>query len=77
MAKDCSMELAKYNVAFVSIWPGAVRTETILQAEDKIDDPSVIVRCIIADSRISFKSFLQRCCEMNKNCFARDFLGNC
>nr|CAB3237648.1 dehydrogenase/reductase SDR family member 1-like [Phallusia mammillata] len=29
MAKDCGMDLEKYNVAFVSVWPGPVRTELI------------------------------------------------
>ena len=27
MATDCALELKKHNVAFVSLWPGAVRTE--------------------------------------------------
>ena len=30
MATDCSLELKKHNVAFVSLWPGAVRTENIM-----------------------------------------------
>ncbi|XP_035680114.1 dehydrogenase/reductase SDR family member 1-like [Branchiostoma floridae] len=29
MAADCAVELKKDNVAFVSLWPGAVRTENI------------------------------------------------
>ncbi|KAL4216864.1 Dehydrogenase reductase SDR member [Mactra antiquata] len=32
MATDCGIELRKHNVAFVSLWPGIVRTETVLQA---------------------------------------------
>lgn len=31
MARDCAHELQKYNVAFVSLWPGLVKTETILK----------------------------------------------
>ena len=27
MAADCAIELKKHNVAMVSIWPGAVKTE--------------------------------------------------
>lgn len=27
MAADCAVELRASNVAFVSLWPGAVRTE--------------------------------------------------
>ena len=30
MAADCGLELKKHNVAFVSLWPGAVGTETVL-----------------------------------------------
>ena len=29
MAKDCANELSKYNVAFLSLWPGLVKTEKI------------------------------------------------
>ncbi|CAC5419129.1 DHRS1 [Mytilus coruscus] len=29
MAADCAVELRKMNVAFVSLWPGAVRTENL------------------------------------------------
>ncbi|XP_033122699.1 dehydrogenase/reductase SDR family member 1-like [Anneissia japonica] len=35
MAADCAFELRKHNIAFVSIWPGAVQTETLM---DKIND---------------------------------------
>jgi short-subunit dehydrogenase len=33
MAADCAYELTKHNVAFVSIWPGAVQTEIIQEAK--------------------------------------------
>ena len=29
MAADCAIELKKHNVAMVSLWPGAVKTEYI------------------------------------------------
>ena len=29
MAADCAVELRKHNVACISLYPGAVRTETI------------------------------------------------
>ena len=29
MAADCAMELKKHNVAMVSLWPGAVKTEKV------------------------------------------------
>ncbi|WAR19567.1 DHRS1-like protein [Mya arenaria] len=46
MAADCGFELRKQNVAFVSLWPGAVGTETVLDkfgggAADTIDPENV------------------------------------
>ncbi|XP_071949628.1 dehydrogenase/reductase SDR family member 1-like [Antedon mediterranea] len=38
MAADCAVELKKHNVAFVSLWPGPVPTETVM---DKIEDTSI------------------------------------
>lgn len=32
MAADCAFELKKHNVAFVSLWPGAVKTEIFKEA---------------------------------------------
>jgi len=37
MARDCAHELEKYNVAFVSLWPGPVRTEIIQESMGKGD----------------------------------------
>ncbi|XP_069114011.1 dehydrogenase/reductase SDR family member 1-like isoform X2 [Argopecten irradians] len=31
MAADCAVELRRHNVAFVSLWPGPVRTEVVSQ----------------------------------------------
>ena len=31
MAADCAHELKKYNVAMVSLWPGAVKTEKMME----------------------------------------------
>ena len=31
MAVDCAFELRKQNIAMVSLWPGAVKTETIVE----------------------------------------------
>jgi len=36
MALDCSYELSKYNVAFLSLWPGLVKTEFIGKALDRV-----------------------------------------
>ncbi|XP_067652032.1 dehydrogenase/reductase SDR family member 1-like [Haliotis asinina] len=35
MAKDCSVELKRHNVAFISLWPGAVKTETVTRFMDE------------------------------------------
>ncbi len=32
MASDCAQELKRHNVTFVSLWPGPVKTETIVDA---------------------------------------------
>jgi dehydrogenase/reductase SDR family member 1 len=37
MAADCGFELRKSNVAFVSLYPGAVRTELCLDIVNKIE----------------------------------------
>ncbi|KAL4237412.1 Dehydrogenase reductase SDR member [Mactra antiquata] len=37
MAADCGYELRKHNVAFVSLWPGAVGTETVMSKFDDMD----------------------------------------
>ena len=31
MAADCAHELKKYNVAMISLWPGAVKTEKMIE----------------------------------------------
>ena len=36
MAADCGLELKKHNVAFVSLWPGAVKTEHMLNAAENL-----------------------------------------
>ena len=63
MAVDCAHELKKHNVACVSLWPGAVQTETIMEniASGKTHtDPAtgVSVRIIISKYSDFPKSFL-------------------
>ena len=36
MARDCAMELAKYNVAFLSLWPGLVKTNEMKSLFDDV-----------------------------------------
>ena len=39
MTTDCALELRKHNVAFVSLWPGAVGTEKVLTyLDDQLSD---------------------------------------
>lgn len=41
MAADCAMELKKHNVAMISLWPGAVKTEKVQDLVlDKADAPA-------------------------------------
>jgi len=40
MAVDCGIELKKHNVAMVSLWPGAVKTETVMDTVMKSTDTS-------------------------------------
>ena len=43
MARDCAFELSKYNVAFLSLWPGLVKTELFAQSEENDDSMKDIV----------------------------------
>ncbi|XP_039257771.2 dehydrogenase/reductase SDR family member 1-like [Styela clava] len=35
MAKDCAIELRKYKVAFISLWPGLVKTEELTSIKEE------------------------------------------
>ena len=34
MAADCAVELRRHNVAFISLWPGAINTEFLASSLD-------------------------------------------
>ena len=38
MAADCGIELKKYNVAMISLYPGAVKTELVTQLCESAKD---------------------------------------
>jgi len=38
MARDCAMELAPYNVCYLSLWPGLVKTELITANKSKLGE---------------------------------------
>ena len=52
MAADTAMELKKHNVASISIWPGAVETETIKSSANGVgvrsDMDRVLLKCYIS-----------------------------
>jgi len=39
MAADCAVDLRKHNVSMVSLWPGPVKTETMLKGMNDHDNP--------------------------------------
>ncbi len=51
MAVDCAFELRKQNIAMVSLWPGAVKTETIVEqleeSKNKTDPDTMRVRATV------------------------------
>ena len=36
MAKDCAYELSKFNVAFLSLWPGLVKTDLMKETHEEV-----------------------------------------
>ena len=54
MAMDCGYELAKYNVAFVSLWPGLVKTEHIKQ-----DYYEIMLKSALTDQNILLKRYFE------------------
>ncbi|GAU88819.1 hypothetical protein RvY_01448 [Ramazzottius varieornatus] len=61
MAADCGLELKSHNVAFVSLWPGAVKTELIMQGAEarksgKVEAPTGETAKIGANAHI-FEAF--------------------
>ena len=51
MARDCAFELSKYNVAFLSLWPGLVKTSHLTKIYDdvvkkeKLSNEEEVVKC--------------------------------
>ena len=42
MTHDCAVELKKFNVAFISLWPGMVETEVVMNKLKEIDNMDVL-----------------------------------
>lgn len=60
MAADCAIELRKMDVAFISLWPGLVRTEQVLHLlTTKTDEP------ISTSEEASSKYMFMRLCLHN------------
>ena len=49
MAADCGAELADFNVTFLSLWPGSVKTELVAQnlhtfaTDEKVNEKYILV----------------------------------
>ncbi|XP_043844806.1 dehydrogenase/reductase SDR family member 1 [Dromiciops gliroides] len=39
LATDCALELRSHGIAYVSLWPGAVKTELLIEHMNKEEDP--------------------------------------
>lgn len=57
MAADCGLELKKHNVAFVSLWPGPVKTEHMLNVTENIAEDK------------KFETAEKNCCHFITFCF--------
>lgn len=74
MAADCAMELKKHNVAFVSLWPGIVKTEHMLSNSDKLDEKT-LEKAAGPDSPIKIDKNKMK--EMLQNAESTEFAGKC
>ncbi|KAL4237413.1 Dehydrogenase reductase SDR member 1 [Mactra antiquata] len=70
MAADCGYELRKYNVAFVSLWPAPVGTETLMS---KFDDTDVLKNKEIGGAKIK-QSQMKQVLEQGETI---EFSGQC
>lgn len=57
MARDCSFQLRKHNIAFLSYWPSAVRTELIeTELKKGLDEASLAT----GNAQVNFKIYLMK-----------------
>ncbi|XP_053408003.1 dehydrogenase/reductase SDR family member 1-like [Mercenaria mercenaria] len=71
MAADCGFELKKHNVAFVSLWPGAVGTENMLvNLRDSLKKPRIV------DNSVSMRS-REKMLEYFEKGETPEFVGQC
>ena len=52
MARDCAFELSKYNVAFLSLWPGLVKTEFVKESLEHSDEMEGMAEQIAATKKV-------------------------
>ncbi|KAK3587661.1 hypothetical protein CHS0354_042445 [Potamilus streckersoni] len=69
MAADCGLELRKHNVAFVSLWPGAVRTENTTHIFAIADLSNLKISGPITD--------IERAKQLFENGESTEFSGKC
>jgi hypothetical protein len=60
MAADCAVELRQHNVAFVSLWPGAVVTEDMDVFTQNQEGVSAMVRRLQIELRCNSICYLVR-----------------
>ncbi|XP_072021533.1 dehydrogenase/reductase SDR family member 1-like [Amphiura filiformis] len=73
MASECSIDLKKHNIAYISLWPGPTRTEHVLklQAEDSLefpgDETKMLSRVIEIGETIEFSGKAVVCLASDPN----------
>ena len=81
MARDCAAELLHYNIAFVSLWPGPVKTEFIQAELDKLKKSGKLTGKEKSVRRLISDLFLTAVCQcgqdkMKKTGCRPHFVGN-
>lgn len=71
MAADCGLELKKHNVAFVSLWPGPVKTEHMLNVTENIAEDKKFETAAGPESPVChfLKKLKNNCCHFITFCF--------
>lgn len=75
MAADCGLELKKHNVAFVSLWPGPVKTEHMLNVTENIAEDKKFETAVGPDPPIKVDAKLMK--RILENAESPEFSGKC
>jgi len=75
MAADCGFELREHNVTFISLWPGAVATETLVEMlKPSSDSPTSLSQDDSVDSEENIK---RQTWELVEKGETTEFSGQC